>query len=229
MDDKPAGAPPHDDDPVAEPESQHDSQGPETATAPEADPRTTIAGRYAIDLQDPPRGGGVAVSYRGRDLRSRDPVVVKTLRLEYRSDPEMRARFRREARLLQFLSHPNVIRALAFTEERGAPWLVLESVRGKSLRDEIAMGAPFSPEEVVPLLQGIAAGLDHLHARGLVHLDVRPENVIVTPDGGVKLVDFGIAQTAGMMQDTTDGVAPDNVAYLAPEQTCGEPVTAATD
>jgi serine/threonine protein kinase len=154
---------------------------------------------------------------------------VKTLRLEYRGDPEMRARFRREARLLQFLSHPNVIRALAFSEERGAPWLVLERIRGRSLREEIAMSAPFAAEDVVPLLQGLATALDHLHARGLAHLDVRPENVIITPDGEVKLIDFGVAQAAGSMQAFADGSRPDNIAYLAPEQVCGEPVSPATD
>ena len=121
------------------------------------------------------------------------------------------------------------IRALAFSEERNAPWLVLERIRGRSLREEIAMGAPFSPEEVMPLLQGIAAALDHLHARGLAHLDVRPENVIVTPDGEVKLIDFGVAQAAGAVQESADGGGLDNVAYLAPEQVCGEPVSAATD
>ena len=170
------------------------------------------------------------MTYEGRDLRTRDPVIVKTLRLEYRGDPEMRARFRREARLLQFLSHPNVIRALAFSEERGAPWLVLERIRGRSLREEIAMSAPFAPEEVVPLLQGLAAALDHLHARGLAHLDVRPENVIVTPDGEVKLDRFRCRAGSGLhagVQRTAAG--SDNVAYLAPEQVCGEPVSAATD
>jgi serine/threonine protein kinase len=122
-----------------------------------------------------------------------------------------------------------VIRALTFSEERGAPWLVLERIRGRSLREEIAMGAPFAPEEAIPLLQGFAAALDHLHARGLAHLDVRPENVIVTPDGEVKLIDFGVAQAAGAMQEPADGGTLDNVAYLAPEQVCGEPVSAATD
>jgi len=194
-----------------------------------ADPRTTISGRYAVDLQTLPGDAGIAVTYQGRDLRSRDPVVVKTLRLEYRGDPEMRARFRREARLLQFLTHPNVIRALTFAEERGAPWLILERVPGRSLREEIDAGEPFSPERVVPLLRGMAAALDHLHARGLVHLDVRPDNVVVTPSGDVKLIDFGTAQTAGTMQEQGTVNASGSVNYLAPEQVSGEPVSAATD
>jgi serine/threonine protein kinase len=225
VDDERAGTPPSG-DPAPEHESQEIPR--EDLDHPAADPRITIAGRYALDLQSPPASAGVAVAYEGRDLRTRDPVVVKTLRLEYRGDPEMRARFRREARLLQFLSHPNVVRALAFSEERNAPWLVLERIRGRSLREEIAMGAPFSPEEVIPLLQGIAAALDHLHGRGLAHLDVRPENVIVTPDGEAKLIDFGVAQAAGAVQESADG-GLENVAYRAPEQVCGEPVSAATD
>jgi len=192
------------------------------------DPRTTIAGRYAVDLESAPSDSGIAVTYRGRDLRTREPVVVKTLRLEYRGDPQMRARFRREARLLQFLSHPNVIRALTFAEERGAPWLVLEQVQGNILRQEIEDHGPLSPEQMVPILGGAAAALDHLHARGLVHLDLRPENMVVMPDGNVKLIDFGFAQTAGSMQEAVDG-SSEGSNYFAPEQLCGEPVTIATD
>ena len=230
VNDKPAGVPPQGDDPA----DQEDREPlPDQADRGEtgvftADPRSTIAGRYAVDLESAPTETGIAVSYRGRDLRTRDPVVVKTLRLEYRGDPHMRARFRREARLLQFLSHPNVIRALTFVEERGAPWLVLEQVRGDSLRQEIAAHAPLTPEQVVPVLRGIAAALDHLHARGLVHLDVRPENMVVTPDGQVKLVDFGFAQTSGSMQEAVDGLS-EGSDYMAPEQLCGEPVSNATD
>jgi serine/threonine protein kinase len=224
MDDRPAGTPPRDrglaDDDAAEPEPD--------AKAPAADPRTTIAGRYSVDLTAAPHESGISVAYLGRDLRTRDPVTVKTLRLEYRGDPETRARFRREARLLQFLTHPNVIRALTYSEERGAPWLVLERPPGHSLREEMARRGPMSPEEVVPVLAALAAALDHLHARGLVHLDVRPECAVVTPEVDVKLVDFGIAQAAGAAQEPLDA-ARDEVAYLAPEQVCGEPVSTATD
>src|SRR3954463_3560558 len=209
-----------------EPELDQSDRGHFGMTTP--DPRTTIAGRYAVDLESAPSDSGIAVTYRGRDLRTREPVVVKTLRLEYRGDPQMRARFRREARLLQFLSHPNVIRALTFAEERGAPWLVLEQVRGNTLRTELAEHAPLSPEQVVPILSGAAAALDHLHARGLVHLDVRPENMVITPDGNVKLIDFGFAQSAGTMQEAVDGLS-DGTDYLAPEQLCGEAVSNATD
>lgn len=210
--------------------NQKDQRESASEPLPEAaaDPRTTIAGRYSIDLQSHPDNAGIAVVYQGRDLRTRDPVLVKTLRLEYRGDPEMRARFRREARLLQFLSHPHVIRALTFVEERGAPWLVLERVPGRALREAMTNGVPLSPEEVVPLLNGMAAALDHLHARGLVHLDVRPENVMVAPDGTVKLTDFGVAQTAGILQEHIDA-GSELIAYLAPEQISGKPVTIETD
>lgn len=227
VEDERTGTPPDGDSPEDRP-AEHEVR-PEQDNPVAADPRTTIAGRYSLDLQSVPGNAGIAVAYEGRDLRTREPVLIKTLRLEYRGDPEMRARFRREARLLQFLSHPNVIRALTFSEERGAPWLILERVPGRSLREEIAISAPFSPEEVLPLLQGLAAALDHLHARGLVHLDVRPENVMVTPDGQAKLVDFGIAQTAGTFQAPLDGGGNAVIDYLAPEQLRGEPISTTSD
>jgi serine/threonine protein kinase len=212
-------------------ETPDELEAPEAASVPTddssaGDPRTTIAGRYEVNLEAEPADAGIAVAYLGRDLRTRAPVTVKTLRLEYRDDPDMRARFRREARLLQFLSHPNVVRALSFTEERGAPWLIMERVPGRTLREEITAGAPFQPEAVVPVLEGLASALDHLHARGLIHLDLRPENVTVMPNRQVKLTDFGLAQTGGSVPEiAASGSHP----YLAPEQLTGGSVEVTTD
>lgn len=207
------------------PEAAESASGA-TESAPGGDPRTTIAGRYEVNLEAEPIDAGIAIAYLGRDLRTRAPVTVKTLRLEYRDDPDMRARFRREARLLQFLSHPNVVRALTFTEERGAPWLIMERVPGRTLREEIAASAPFQPEDVVPVIEGAAAALDHLHARGLIHLDLRPENIVVMPTRQIKLIDFGLAQTGGAVPEVAaSGLHP----YLAPEQLTGEAVEVTTD
>lgn len=191
--------------------------------------RPVIAGHYEIELDDPLGAGGMAVVYRGRDLRTRREVALKTLRIEYRQDPETRARFRREARTMAFLAHPNVIKVYDLFEDDGAPWAVLEYAEGRSVKEEIAARGPYPVEETAKLLGQIASALDHLHGRGMVHLDVKPQNVIVAPDLSVKLIDFGLAQKAGQPQEMIGGSAFGTAAYLSPEQACGEPVDASTD
>ncbi len=190
---------------------------------------TIVAGRYEVDLDVPLGSGGMALVYKGRDLRTRRPVALKTLRLEYRSDPETRARFRHEARLMAFVAHPNVARVFDLHEDVDAPWAVQEYIAGRTLRDLIEERDAFPPGEVTDLLDQIAAALGHLHERGLVHLDVKPQNLIVTPEGVVKLIDFGLAQTAGARQELIGGTTFGTAAYLAPEQASGEAVDAATD
>jgi len=191
--------------------------------------RTTIAGRYEIDLETPLGVGGMALVYRGQDLRTRRDVAVKTLRPEYRHEPETRARFRREARLLAFLAHPNVVRVFDFVEDRGTSWVVLEHLSGRSLQDLIAERGPLPPPDVAKLIEQTAAALGHLHARGLVHLDVKPRNLLLTDDRRLKLIDFGLAQPAGTPQQAIGGRTFGTAAYLAPEQAAGEPVDVATD
>ncbi|HEU5434133.1 MAG TPA: serine/threonine-protein kinase, partial [Thermomicrobiales bacterium] len=191
--------------------------------------QATIGGRYRIDLDAPIGAGGMSLVYLGVDTRTRRPVAVKTLRIEYRKDPETRARFRSEARLLAFLNHPNVVRVLAVVEERGAPWVVLEHQPGRTVRELLNERGTVTPEEVVPILEQTASALDHLHARGLVHLAIEPKNLLVGDDGAVRVVDFGQAQPAGQPQQIVAGQTFGTAAYLAPEQASGEPVEAAAD
>jgi serine/threonine-protein kinase len=191
--------------------------------------RTVVAGRYEVDLRQPLGTGGMATVYRGKDLRARRTVAVKTLRPEYRTDPDSRRRFRQEARLMAFVSHPNLVTVYDLHEELSGSWVVMEYVPGQNLKKLLDQHGPLPPEEVLLLLEQIAGALGHLHARNLVHLDIKPQNLIVTPDGTVKLIDFGLAQPTGPRQEMVGGTAFGTVAYLAPEQASGEPVDAATD
>lgn len=191
--------------------------------------RTVVAGRYEVDLGQPLGTGGMATVYKGKDLRARRTVAVKMLRPEYRTDPESRRRFRQEARLMAFVSHPSLVTVYDLHEEPSGSWVVMEYVPGQNLKRLIEQHGPLPPEEVLLLLEQIAGALGHLHGRNLVHLDIKPQNLIVTPDGSIKLIDFGLAQPAGPRQEMVGGSAFGTVAYLAPEQASGEPVDAATD
>lgn len=189
----------------------------------------TIARRYVVDFQAPLGQGGMAMVYRGRDLKTRRDVALKTLRAEYRDNPETRARFRQEIRRMAFLDHPNVAKVFDLLDEGEAPWAVLEFVPGRSLKDEIAERGALPPADVAELLDQIAAALDHVHDRNLVHLDIKPQNLLLTPDGLVKLIDFGLAQPAGSTQELIGGTTFGTAAYLSPEQAAGQPVERSAD
>lgn len=189
----------------------------------------TIARRYVVDLQAPLGQGGMAMVYRGRDLKTRRDVALKTLRAEYRDNPETRARFRQEIRRMAFLDHPNVAKVFDLLDEGEAPWAVLEFVPGRSLKEEIADRGALPPADVAELLDQIAAALEHVHDRKLVHLDIKPQNLLLTPDGLVKLIDFGLAQPAGSTQELIGGTTFGTAAYLSPEQAAGEPVERSAD
>ncbi len=188
-----------------------------------------VAGRYEVDLDAPLGSGGMALVYSGRDLRTRRTVAMRTLRVEYRRDPAIRARFRHETRLQAFASHPNIARVFDLHDEDDAPWAVHELVPGRSLFELLAENGPFSAEDVANVLDQLGAALTHLHGRGLVHLDVKPRNALVTNEGMLKLIDFGLAQSAGTPQESIGGATFGTAAYLSPEQAAGEQVGPATD
>ncbi len=188
-----------------------------------------IAGRYEIELREPLGSGGMAVVYRGRDLRTRRPVAVRTLRTAYRNDPGSRATFRQETRYQALANHGNIARVYDLHEEQDAPWAVMELVPGETLRDLLLAHGAYPPGDAADLLDQVASALAHLHGRQIVHLDIKPENLIVAPDGTVKLIDFGLAQPSDKPANLISGNAFGTAAYLSPEQITGDPVGPAAD
>jgi predicted Ser/Thr protein kinase len=197
--------------------------------APATGSRMIVGNRYEIDLDRPLGRGGMAVVYRGRDLRSNRTVAIKTLRPEYQRNPESRKQFRQEARMMAFVSHPRVVPIYDLYEDESGSWVIMELVPGENLKRAIERRGAMTPTEVMPLLEELASALDAFHKRELVHLDIKPQNIMLTPDGHIKLIDFGLVQPAGPSQQLVGGTAFGTAAYLAPEQAGGEAVQPATD
>lgn len=192
--------------------------------------RLIIANRYEVDVEHALGRGGMAMVYPGRDLKTRRRVAVKTLRPEYQRDPESHHRFRSESRLLALVSsHPHIVSLYDFQNATNGSWMVMEYIDGPSLRDILDEEGPLDPETVMVVLDQMGKALSHIHSQGLVHLDVKPQNMLRTPDGTFKLIDFGVAQRAGAPQEKIGGSAFGTAAYLAPEQASGREVGPATD
>ncbi|MEJ7901392.1 MAG: serine/threonine protein kinase [Thermomicrobiales bacterium] len=200
-----------------------------TETVPSTSNRVVIGGRYEVFLDQPLGSGGLARVYRGRDMRARREVAIKTLRDEFQHDPETRRRFRQEARMMAFASHPGLVTIYDLLEQPQYSWIVMELVPGQNLKQVVEREGPIPPPAVVRILEQVASALDHLHGRAIVHLDIKPQNLIRTDDGSIKLIDFGLAQSVAPRQDTVGGSAFGTAAYLSPEQGSGAAVDQRTD
>ena len=163
------------------------------------------------------------------DTQLRRKVAIKRLFASLVDDETFQARFLREARLAAGLSHPNLVAVYDAGEERGVPYIVMEYVEGETLAQRMRQTGPLSPDRAVAILLQVCAGLEHAHASGLIHRDIKPQNLLVRHDGVVKIADFGIARTLQATQLTQPGTVLGTAAYLAPEQAAGQPVTAAAD
>lgn len=171
----------------------------------------------------------MAVVYRARDSELDRDVAIKVLAEHLASDVEFRRRFLRESRLAAKLSHPNVVSVYDGGETDGRPYIVMEYVDGVTVAGELARRGRLSPDETTGLAIQVCAGLEHAHATGLVHRDIKPQNLLLRTDGVLKIADFGIARAVEGTQLTEAGTVLGTAVYLSPEQASGERVSPAAD
>jgi serine/threonine protein kinase/Flp pilus assembly protein TadD len=183
--------------------------------------------------------GGMGEVYRGRDARLGRDVAIKVLPERLAQDPQAAARFQREARAVAALSHPNIRAIYDVGTEGGRAYAVMEYLEGHTLAGRIRQ-SPLGWQQALEIAQKVAEGLAAAHARGVVHRDVKPENIFLTPDGGVKVLDFGLARVESpevlppptgttVSLQTQPGVILGTISYMAPEQVRGQPADARAD
>jgi eukaryotic-like serine/threonine-protein kinase len=185
-----------------------------------------VAGRYRIERTL--GRGGMAVVYLAQDEELARPVAVKVLADELVGDDAFRRRFVREARLAARLSHPNAVQVYDAAQDGERPFIVMEYVDGETLAERLARG-PLPPAEATRIALQLCSALEDAHRAGLVHRDLKPQNVLLRDDGTAKLADFGIARAAEESRVTQAGALLGTAAYLAPEQATGAEATPASD
>jgi serine/threonine protein kinase len=184
--------------------------------------------------------GGMGEVYRARDQKLDRDVAIKVLREELASDPERLRRFEQEARAASALNHPNIITIYDIGKHGSTPYIAMEYVDGKTLQEMLAKG-PLPPKELIRLATQIAEGLAKAHSADILHRDLKPQNLMVTKDGYVKILDFGLAklltpspesdsQAATLTKEgTSPGLVMGTAAYMSPEQALGKPLDARSD
>ena len=189
--------------------------------------RTGI-GRYRIERVL--GRGGMALVYLGHDAELGRPVAIKLLADNLAGDDSFRARFMREARMAAGLSHVNIVHVYDVGQDSDQrPYIVMEFVDGESLAETIAREGHIPPARVREIGLDCCRGLQHAHAAGLVHRDIKPHNLLADREGLVKIADFGVARSLSETQLTMVGSVLGSARYLSPEQAAGRPVTPAAD
>jgi len=193
------------------------------------DPRRLLGGRYRLDRQI--ARGGMAEVWLGFDTFLNRQIAVKLLKPQLVSDPVVAERFRREAIVCAGLNHPNIVAVYDTVEDDGRQAVVMQYIQGKSLRELLDRRKRLGPLLTIHMGAAMAAALDVAHRAGLVHRDVKPGNILLTPDGKFLLADFGIAKalvTSG--EDLThDNIMMGTAKYLSPEQVRGKPLDGRAD
>ncbi|WP_129660321.1 protein kinase domain-containing protein [Rothia uropygialis] len=187
----------------------------------------TLGGRYG--LTERIAIGGMGEVWKAKDKVLGRIVAVKILKEEYTGDPGFLERFRAEARHTALLNHPGVANVFDYGEEEGSAYLVMELVPGEPLSNIIEREKTLPADRTLNIIAQTARALAAAHAQGLVHRDVKPGNIMITPDNRVKVTDFGIARLADQVPLTATGQVMGTAQYLAPEQATGQTATASSD
>ena len=188
---------------------------------------TVISKRYQVI--ENLGSGGMAVAYKARDMRLGRFVTVKVLKDEYSENDDFLAKFSSEASAAASLSHHNIVRVYDVGEDRGINYIVMEYVHGESLKKTIEKKAPFDTLTTLSVAMQIASALSHAHKHHVVHRDIKPQNILVSVDGTVKVTDFGIARAATANTYAADVNAMGSVHYFSPEQARGGYVNEKSD
>ena len=186
-----------------------------------------LDGRYQVEAQV--AMGGMATVYRAMDTRLDRQVALKVMHADLARDEEFVNRFIGEAKSVARLSHPNVVSVYDQGRDGSYLYLAMEYLPGRTLRNLLDERGWFPPREALAIMVPLLSGLAAAHRAGLVHRDVKPENVLVAPDGHLKVVDFGLARAMTMGHQTRTGQIIGTVAYLAPEQVTGTGADARSD
>ena len=173
--------------------------------------------------------GGMGEVWQAADTVIGRTVAIKILKDEYLGDPGFRERFRAEARHAAMVNHDGIANVFDYGEEDGKAYLVMEMVPGEALSTILERERVLPPEKVLSIISQTALALHQAHQAGLVHRDVKPGNLLITPEGAVKITDFGIARLADQVPLTATGQVMGTVQYLAPEQASGKPASPSTD
>ncbi|MEW6284686.1 MAG: protein kinase [Chloroflexota bacterium] len=174
--------------------------------------------------------GGMADVFRARDLMLERTVAIKVLHEHYSAEKGFQERFKQEARAAANLSHPNIVTVHDFGFDHDQLYIVMEHIPGKDLKTVLRQRGRYPVDEAIPLIVQACAGIGYAHRAGLVHCDIKPHNMIVTPDGRLKVTDFGIARALSTIHpDERADVVWGSPQYFSPEQAAGEAPSPASD
>ncbi|AST92100.1 MULTISPECIES: Stk1 family PASTA domain-containing Ser/Thr kinase [Sutcliffiella] len=186
-----------------------------------------LNGRYKIEQVI--GGGGMANVYLAHDMILNRDVAVKVLRLDYANDNDFIRRFRREAQSATSLDHPNIVSIYDIGEENDIYYIVMEYVKGQTLKQYIQQNAPVAFNKVVEIMDQLTSAIAHAHDNGIIHRDIKPQNILIDTEGNIKVTDFGIAMALSSTTITQTNSLLGSVHYLSPEQARGGIATKKSD